>query len=459
MPDQAITRRVMMAALGGLALAGPLTQAQAADEPRRPNILFIMTDDHAAHALSCYGSRINKTPNLDRLAREGMLFRNCFCTNSICAPSRAVILTGKYSHVNGVINNGRRFDGTQQTFPKLLQKAGYQTAMVGKWHLKTHPTGFDYWNVLPGQGAYHNPVMIEMGERKKHQGYTTDIITDQAIGFMEKRDKAKPFCLMYHHKAPHRNWQPDEKHAQMYDDADVPEPETFDDDWQNRASAARLSAMSIERHLTKRDLKVPPPEGLEGQALKKWKYQRYIKDYLRCVAAVDDNVGRVLEYLDKEGLTDDTLVVYTSDQGFFLGDHGWFDKRFMYEESLRMPLLVRYPRLVKPGTMSDPMVLNLDFAATFLALAGVPIPGDMQGRSVVPLLRGEKPADWRTSFYYHYYEYPGAHSVRRHYGVRTSRHKLIHYYRQDEWELFDLVKDPHEMKACGRNSVGIPLSG
>jgi len=437
----------MITALVGLTLVGPPTQAQTAAEPRRPNILFIMTDDHAAHALSCYGSRINKTPNLDRLARKGMLFRNCFCTNSICAPSRAVILTGKYSHLNGVINNGRRFDGAQQTFPKLLQQAGYQTAMVGKWHLKSHPTGFDYWNVLPGQGAYHNPAMIEMGKRNKHKGYTTDIITDHAIRFLDKRDRAKPFCLMYHHKAPHRNWQPDEKHAQMCDDVDVPEPETFDDDWQNRASAARLSAMSIERHLTKRDLKMPPPKGLEGQALKKWKYQRYIKDYLRCVAAVDDNVGRVLDYLDKEGLTDDTLVVYTSDQGFFLGDHGWFDKRFMYEESLRMPLLVRYPRMVKPGTVSDPMVLNLDFATTFLALAGVSIPGDMQGRSIVPLLRGEKPADWRTSFYYHYYEYPGAHSVRRHYGVRTERHKLIHYYRQKEWELFDLAKDPHEVKS------------
>jgi len=438
---------------------------------KQPNIIFIMTDDHASHALSCYGSKINKTPNLDRLAKEGMLFKNCFCTNSICAPCRAVILTGKYSHLNGVIDNRKKFDGTQQTFPKLLQKAGYQTAMIGKWHLKTDPTGFDYWNVLPGQGTYYNPVMIEMGQRKKYTGYTTDIITDHCLKWLKKRKDNKPFCLMYHHKAPHRRWEPGPKYLNMYDDVTMPEPDNLFDDYSNRGRAAREQDMSIEKTMDKRDLKLIPPgdlnpeqkklwdaaynpkneafekANLQGRDLVRWKYQRYIKDYLRCIASVDDNVGRLLDFLDESGLTDNTIVFYTSDQGFYLGDHGWFDKRFMYEESLRMPLLARYPGKIKAGSLNDDIVLNLDFGPTFLDLAGVSKPPDMQGSSIRRLLRGKTPGNWRKSMYYRYYEYPAVHSVKRHYGVRTERYKLIHFYHDiDEWELYDLRKDPREMK-------------
>ncbi|HUT30387.1 MAG TPA: sulfatase/phosphatase domain-containing protein [Sedimentisphaerales bacterium] len=418
-------------------------------ESDRPNMIFIMADDHASHALGCYGSRINKTPNLDRIADEGMRFDNCFCTNSICAPSRAVILTGKYSHINGKIDNRAEnpFDSSQQTFPKLLQKAGYETAMIGKWHLRTEPTGFDYWNVLPGQGKYHNPEFIEMGQKKKHTGYVTDLITDFCIDWLKGRGSDKPFLLMYHHKAPHRNWQPDEKHATMYEDADIPLPDTFDDDYATRSDAAREQEMTIARHLrVPGDTKVEPPEGLSGDALTHWKYQRYMQDYLRCVASVDDNVGRLLDYLDESGLAANTVVVYTSDQGFFLGDHGWFDKRFMYEESLRMPLLIRYPKETKRGTVNTDIVLNLDFAPTFLDFASVTVPADMQGRSFRSLLKGKTPRNWRTSMYYHYYEYPGAHAVKRHYGIRTERYKLIHfYYDIDAWELYDLREDPHEL--------------
>jgi len=439
---------------------------------KRPNIIYIMTDDHASHALSCYNSKINKTPNLDRIANEGMRFENSFCTNSICAPCRAVVLTGKYSHINGKIDNSRQaFDGSQQTFPKLLQKAGYQTAMIGKWHLRSDPTGFDYWNVLPGQGLYYNPVMIEMGERKKYTGYVTNIITDHALKWIKERDPDKPFCLMYHHKAPHRNWQPSPKHLTMYDDMTMPEPDNLFDDYANRGRAAKEQDMTISKTMNDNDLKLVAPRNLnpeqkklwdaaynpkneafrkanlQGKDLIRWKYQRYIKDYLRCIASVDDNVGRVLDYLDASGLAKNTVVVYTSDQGFYLGDHGWFDKRFMYEESLRMPLLVRYPREIKPGSVSDDIVLNLDFAATFLDYAGVPVPEDIQGESMRAVLRNKTPRNWRKSMYYHYYEYPAVHSVKRHYGVRTQRYKLIHFYHDiDEWELYDMKKDPREMK-------------
>ena len=436
-------------AAGAAATCALPHQARGAQaEGQRPNFLFIMSDDHASHAMSCYGSRINKTPNLDRIAAEGMRLTNCFCTNSICGPSRATILTGKYSHANGFFRNGRTFDGAQQTFPKLLQKAGYQTAMIGKWHLRSQPTGFDYWNVLPGQGAYHNPVLIEMGKRKKHAGYVTDLITDFTIGWLKTgRDPSKPFLLMCHHKAPHRNWQPAKRHATLYDDRDIPEPLTFNDDHSGHGTAAREAQMTIDRHLTRSDLKMPPPKGITGQALKKWKYQRYIKDYLRCIKAVDENVGRLLDFLDKAGLAQNTVVVYTSDQGFYLGDHNWFDKRFIYEESLRMPFVVRYPRGIKPGTVTGDIVLNTDFGPAFLDYAGVATPADMHGRSFRPVLEGRTPADWRTSMYYHYYEYPGAHMVRRHYGIRTQRYTLAHYYRIDEWELFDLEKDPHQLKS------------
>ncbi len=438
----------------------------------QPNIIYIMTDDHASHAMSCYGSQINKTPNLDRIANEGMRFTNSFCTNSICAPCRAVVLTGKYNHINGKIDNSRQaFDGSQQTFPKLLQKAGYQTAMIGKWHLRSDPTGFDYWNVLPGQGLYYNPVMIEMGERKKYTGYVTDIITDHALKWIRERDPNKPFCLMYHHKAPHRNWQPGPKHLTLYDDVTMPEPDNLFDDYANRGRAAKEQDMTIAKTMNDNDLKLTAPSNLnpdqkklwdaaynpkneafqkanlQGKELVRWKYQRYIKDYLRCIASVDDNVGRVLDYLDEAGLAKNTVVFYTSDQGFYLGDHGWFDKRFMYEESLRMPLLARYPREIKAGSVSDNIVLNLDFAATFLDYAGVPVPEDIQGESMRAVLRGKTPRNWRKSMYYHYYEYPAVHSVKRHYGVRTQRYKLIHFYHDiDEWELYDLKKDPREMK-------------
>ena len=415
----------------------------------RPNIIFIMSDDHASHALSCYGSRINKTANLDRLANEGMRFDNCFCTNSICAPCRAVVLTGKYSHINGKIDNTREnpFDGSQQTFPKLLRRAGYETAMIGKWHLRTEPTGFDYWNILPGQGKYHNPTFIEMGQKKKYEGYVTDLITDFSMDWLKKRKKDKPFCLMYHHKAPHRNWQPDKRFGKLYENVDVPVPDTFDDNYETRSDAAYEQDMTIEHSLrVPGDTKIRPPRHLKGKALKHWKYQRYIKDYLRCVASVDYNVGRFLDYLDESGLARNTVVIYTSDQGFFLGDHGWFDKRFIYEESLRMPLLIRYPKEIRAGSVNDDIVLNLDFASTFLDFAGVDIPGDMQGGSLRPLLNGKTPSEWRTSMYYHYYEYPGAHAVKRHYGIRTKRYKLIHfYYDIDAWELYDLEKDPKEL--------------
>lgn len=420
----------------------------------RPNILFIMSDDHAAHAISAYGSVINRTPHLDRIAQEGMRLDNCFCTNSICAPSRATILTGLYSHLNGVETLDDRFDSSQQHVGKLLQAAGYQTAIIGKWHLghgEGHdPTGFDYWSVLPGQGHYYDPVMIEMGERKKYEGYVTDIITDLSLDWLRGRDPSRPFALMCHHKAPHRPWDPDPKYADLYEDVDIPEPPTFDDDYSNRSRAAAAATMRIDRDLSARDLKVEPPAGLSDAELKRWKYQRYIKDYLRCVASIDDNVGRLLDYLDEAGLTENTVVVYTSDQGFFLGDHGWYDKRFFYEESLRMPFLIRYPKEIAPGSHSDLMILNTDFAPLFLDYAGVPVPDNMQGRSFRSILRGEQVPDWRRSMYYRYFMHLAHHNVYAHYGIRSERYKLIYYYEESpeppEWELFDLESDPHEMR-------------
>jgi len=409
-----------------------------------------MTDDHAAHAMSAYGSKINKTPNLDRIAAEGMRLDNCFCTNSLCGPSRAVMLTGKYSHKNGYYENeiGERFDGSQPTVAKMLQRAGYQTAMIGKWHLVSDPTGFDYWHILPGQGVYHNPPMIEMGKRVEHKGYVTDVITDISMDWLRRRDKTKPFFLCYHHKAPHRPWQPDKKHATLYDDVDIPLPETFWDDYSGRCQAAQDAQMRMS-HLRKGwDLKKPIPEGLTEKEETVWRYQQYIKDYLRCVASVDDNVGRMLKLLDDEGLADNTVVIYTSDQGFYLGDHNWFDKRFMYEPSLRMPFVVRYPGHIKPGSASDDLCVNIDFAPTMLDYAGLPAGKGMDGVSFRPVLEGKTPADWRKATYYHYYEYPGSHMVKRHFGVRTKRYKLIHYYHDiDAWELFDLEKDPNELKS------------
>jgi len=448
----------------------------------RPNILFVFSDDHAAHAISAYGSKINQTPNIDRLAREGMLFQHCFVTNSICAPSRAVILTGKHSHLNGVLTNGNRFDTRQTTFVGLLRQAGYQTAVIGKWHLGNPPIMFDYWRVLIGQGTYYNPRFQTPEGVVNLTGYTTDLITDLALDWLEnKRDKTKPFLLMYQHKAPHREWLPGPKHLRLYSDIQIPEPATLFDDYRGRTSAAAKTTMTIAKDLTELDLKLTLPKylneeqrkmieeaysaeneafrqaNLQGEDLVRWKYQRYIKDYLRCVAAVDENLGRVLDYLDRTGLAVNTVVMYSSDQGFFLGEHGWFDKRWMYEESARMPLIVRWPGVVKPGSESSYLVQNLDFAETFLDIAGVPIPEEMQGRSLVPLLKGETPPNWRRSIYYRYYEYPAVHDVQRHEGVRTLRYKLIHYYLIDEWELFDLEKDPDELRSVYDDPVYAPI--
>jgi arylsulfatase A-like enzyme len=431
-----------------------------------------MSDDHAAHAIGAYGSRINQTPHLDRLAAAGMRFDRCFAVNSICTPSRATILTGKYSHLNGVpVFN--TFDGSQPTVAKLLQQAGYHTAMIGKWHLGSVPTGFDEWCVLPGQGAYHNPAFLDPQGKRTIPGYVTDIITDLTIEILAKRPKDKPFFVMSHHKAPHRAWEPSPKYRAEFASRKIPEPTTLRDDYTGRAGAIKECAQKVFRDLTRRDLKLTPPEGLtpqarnqwlnvtperveieadgqrrvlEGAELDAWKYQRYLQDYLACVQSVDDNVGRLLDWLDQAGLARNTIVIYTSDQGFFLGDHGLYDKRFMYEESIRMPFLVRWPARVKPGAVSDTLVINPDFAPTFLAAAGVAVPADMQGRSLLPILAGQRPPDWRTSFYYRYYHDPGHHNTRAHYGVRTATHKLIHFWKQDEWEMYDLVADPEELR-------------
>ena len=461
--------------------------AMAAD---RPNILFIFTDDHAPHSIGAYDGwlkDVNPTPNIDKLARQGMLFRNSFCTNSICGPSRAVIQTGKHSHLNGFMNNGNKFNGDQQTFPKLLQKVGYQTAMIGKWHLGTDPQGFDYWQVLPGQGDYYNPFFKTPQGRVKIDGYCTDIVTDLALDWLKERDTDKPFMLMCQHKAPHRTWMPPLRHLHLYDDIEIPEAPTLFDKWEDNASPARFQEMEIDRHLHLLcDCFGPEPEGfdvntaktdrsgyknklrmtdeqrktwdaafdpkneallkanLTGDDLIRWKYNRYIRNYLRCIKGVDESVGRMMDYLKEAGLEDNTIVVYSSDQGFYLGDHGWYDKRWMYEESLLMPLIVKWPGVTK-GTVNTDLVQNLDYAETFLDLAGAEIPADMQGRSLVPVLKGETPDDWRESIYYHYYEYPSVHMVARHNGIRTQRYKLIHFYQFDEWELYDLEKDPDEL--------------
>jgi arylsulfatase A-like enzyme len=438
----------------------------------RPNILYIMSDDHAAHAISAYGSRINQTPNIDRLAREGMTLRNVFATNSICTPSRATILTGQYSHLNGVpVFN--RFDSGRMTVARLLQQGGYHTGMIGKWHLGSDPVGFDTWEILPGQGVYFDPVLYTATSQKTYSGrYVTDVVTDLAIDFLRNRPRTKPFFLMLHHKAPHRPWEPDDAHRAQFADRWIPEPETFWDSYATRTDAIHENLQRVGADLTRRDLKLqPPPElsgpalaswlatkpdtvtttrqgksvTLTGEALARWKYQRYMQDYLATIQSVDDNIGRLLTFLDREGLTKNTVVIYTSDQGFFLGDHGLFDKRFMYEEALRMPFLVRWPGVIKAGTQSEAMALNVDFAPTFLDAAGLSVPADMQGRSLIPLMRGRAPADWRTSMYYRYYHDPGDHNTRAHYGVRTATHKLIYFWTKDQWELYDLVRDPLEL--------------
>ncbi|NUR24834.1 MAG: sulfatase [Catenulispora sp.] len=434
---------------------------------KAPNIVFVMADDHAAHAVSAYGSRLNRTPHIDRIAEEGMRLDNCFCTNSLCAPSRASILTGTYNHVNGVQTLSTEYDARQVALPALLQAGGYQTALVGKWHLGHggihDPRGFDHWTVVPDQGRYHNPVFIDMdGGQRTVPGYCTDIITDLALDWLDSRDRDRPFFLMVNHKAPHRNWEPHERHLSLFED-DLPVPETFFDDYSGRSAAASAARMRVADDLRLDDLKKVLPPGLSEDEQALWKYQAYIKDYLRCVAGVDDNVGRLLDHLDAAGLTADTIVVYTSDQGFFLGDHGWYDKRFMYEESLRMPFVIRYPREIAAGSVSDALVVNVDFAQTLLDFAGLEAHPRMQGRSFRPLLRGETPSPdgWRTSVYYRYWEHDdGIHHVWAHYGVRTDRYKLVYYYAdgldlpgtsgrayEPEWELFDLAEDPWELRS------------
>lgn len=469
----AISRRRMLAlsALTCHSLADRSFAAPTAGERKRPNILFIMTDDHASQALSCYGSKINETPNLDRIAREGMRMDRVFATNSICTPSRASILTGKYSHLNGVpVFN--QFDGSQPTVAKMLQKAGYYTAMIGKWHLGSDPTGFDYWNILPGQGVYNNPVLYGKEGSETYQGYATDIIADLTLDVLKNRPKDKPFFIMSHHKAPHREWTPDEKHRKMFENRHIPQPENLRDDYAGRTDALHEQQQSVFNDLTRNDLKLKPPADLAGPQLRQWlsvkpmeveietggvrkiltgrelqdwKYQRYMQDYLACVQSVDDNVGRVLDWLDANGLKENTIVIYTSDQGFFLGEHGLFDKRFMYEESVRMPFLVRWSGTIRPGSTSSSIGINCDFAPTFLDLAGQSVPQDMQGRSFVPVWKGKTPANWRHSMYYRYYHDPGDHNTRAHYGVRTTTHKLIYFWKKDQWECYDLVADPHEM--------------
>jgi arylsulfatase A-like enzyme len=461
----------------------------------RPNVVFVFTDDHAPHAIGAYQGwlkDVNPTPNIDKLAQQGMLFRNSFCTNSICGPSRAVIQTGKHSHKNGFRNNGNRFDWNQQTFPKLLKEVGYETALFGKSHLHGTPQGYDHWKVLPGQGLYYNPDFQTPEGKIRVEGYCTDIVTDMGVDFLKtQRDKSKPFMLMIQHKAPHRCWMPAMRHINLYDDIEIPEPATLFDDYADNAPPARWQELEIDRHMDPhfdlfldlvpdkkfksiqkrqddsswhnlkrfspeqlkqwRDLWAPKDAAfhaanLSGKDLVRWKFQRYAKNYLRCVKGVDEGVGKIMKTLDEEGLAENTVVIYCSDQGFYIGDHGWYDKRWMYEESLKMPFIAKWPGVTKPGTVDEHLIQNIDYASTFLEMAGAKIPDDLDGESLVPLLKGEQPEDWRTSIYYHYYEYPSVHMVPRHYGIRTERFKLMHFYQfGEEWEFYDLENDPDEL--------------
>ena len=417
-----------------------LTAAAFAVE--KPNIIFIFSDDHAEQAISAYGSKVNKTPNIDRLATGGALFTNSFVTNSICTPSRATLLTGQYSHLNGVpVFN--RFDGSRDHVAKHLQAGGYHTGMVGKWHLGSDPTGFDRWIVLPGQGDYWNPKFLVPGQQLTIKGHTTDITGDLGIEWLETRPKDKPFFLMLHQKAPHRKWQPDERNKALFKDKTFPEPETLFDDYATRPAALPENKQTIAKDLNRSDLKKAPPEGLKGRELIKWKYQRYMQDYLACVQGVDDNVGKLLDYLEKSGLAENTIVIYSADNGWYLGEFGLYDKRFMYEPGLRVPLLAKGPG-IKSGITPAEFVANIDLAPTFLDLAGLPIPEFMQGRSLVPLLHGKSPEEWRETVYYRYYHTPGHHNTAAHYGVRTATKKLIYYWDKDAYELYDLTEDPME---------------
>lgn len=442
--------------------------------PKRPNIVFIFSDDHSLQSIGAYGSHLsefcrqhNVTPNLDRLAAAGALFPNSFCGNSLCSPSRASILTGLHSRANGVMNLNSPVRSGLWMFPQAVRTAGYQTAAIGKWHLGDTPAQTDYSRLLRGQGDYWNPEFIGPEGVEKRTGYVTDIITDMGIDWLKQRDGGKPFLLMLQHKAPHRPWAPPTRYYQWLADVTIPEPPTLFDDYKGRAEPARTQRMEVGRDMNLlSDLKVVPPgkgpnaefdeafgprneafekANLQGTALTRWKYQEYMKDYLRCVKGVDDSIGRVLDYLKAEGLEDNTVVIYSSDQGFFNGEHGWFDKRWIYEESIHMPLIVRWPGVVKPGSRPTPMVQNIDYAPTFVEIAGGTVPPGLHGKSIVPILRGETPADWRTNVYYHYYD--RGHAVTPHYGVRTSRFTLAHFYSLDQWELFDNEKDPHQLRS------------
>lgn len=477
---------ILLTLLGSAALAA-----------ERPNILFLFSDDHALNAISAYGGPLKDiapTPNLDRIAKEGAVFTRSYCSNSICGPSRAAILTGKHSHVNGFTDNDwARFDGSQTTFPKLLQKAGYQTSLIGKWHLVSQPTGFDHWEILPGQGSYYNPDFITPAGNKRERGYCTDIITDKALAWLKDgRDKKKPFLLMCQHKAPHRNWSPALRHVDLFKDVEIPEPPTLFDDYSGRSALLKTQEMTIARdfhwgHDMKFHGKPEFPEHflggiangeyarmtpeqkktwdaaygpeneefvaamkagkLDAKDVTRWKYQRYLKDYLRCIRSVDENVGRMLDYLEESGLAENTVVIYSSDQGFYLGEHGWYDKRWMFEESLSMPFLIRWPGVVAPGTRNAAMIQNIDYAPTFLEMAGAKIPSTVQGRSLLPVLKNaDEPEDWREGIYY-YYSGENTHRVPAHDGVRDKRHKLMHFPKTGEWQLFDLEKDPGEMKS------------
>ncbi len=474
----------------------PILQTAILCGDERPNILFIFSDDHAVNAISSYGgplAEVAPTPNIDRLAREGMLFQNSFCANSICGPSRASILTGKHSHINGFMRNSRKpFDQSQWTVAKTLQQSGYQTAVIGKWHLKSSPVGFDYWEVFPGQGSYYNPVFIQMDESKqKFEGYATDLTTDKSIEWLKRRDNDKPFFLMCQHKAPHRTFAPALRHLGALDGVEIPEPDTLFDNYANRSNTLASNEMEIDRHMTwAYDLKVRKEEhsgielpefrnygtpeynrmtaeqkkvwdahfapknkefiedfasgNIDSRALVQWKYQRYIRNYLETVKAVDDSVGKLLKYLDENNLADNTIVIYSSDQGFYLGEHGWFDKRWMFEESFKMPFVIRWPGKVEPGARPDALIQNIDYAPTFLEMAGLEIPSEIQGKSLVPILH-DADQTIRESLYYAYYEL-GEHAVPQHFGVRTKTHKLFYLPQTDEWQLFDLVNDPQEMQ-------------
>lgn len=472
-----------------LALFSLVAATAAAAQTTRPNIVYIMTDDHTAQAMSCYGESLIPTPQLDALASDGVRFSNSFVANSLSGPSRACMITGKHSHKNGFTNNEHGiFDGSQQTMPKLMQAAGYQTALVGKWHLVSTPTGFDYFDILEGQGEYYNPTFIHQdGSKSRSEGYCTNVITDKAIDWIEHRDTSRPFIILVHHKACHRDWLPELKYIRAFEDVTFPLPENFYDTYEGRVAAQQQEMSIASDHDMDLiyDNKVYLPgdtsrlsqlyldyigrldpaarrqydqfydslstafrqHPLTGRALTEYKYQRYMRDYAKVTRTLDDNIGRLTQYLKDAGLWDNTLVVYTSDQGFYMGEHGWFDKRFMYEESLNTPLLMHLPEGYRRRGVVPEMVQNIDYAPTFLDLAGAPIPADIQGESLLPLLRGEQTVGkWRDAIYYHYYEFPAEHMVKRHYGVRTARYKLIHFYDDiDQWELYDLQEDPHEM--------------